>query len=54
MQLNDLKKFIDDVPDFPTPGVHFKDISPLLANGEALNFVVNQMIEHAKDADVIV
>ena len=54
MQLNDLKKFIDDVPDFPTPGVHFKDISPLLANGEALNFVVKQMIEYAKDADVIV
>lgn len=27
---NDLQKFIRDVPDFPKPGVLFKDISPLL------------------------
>ena len=30
-----LKKYIQDVPDFPKPGVLFKDISPLLANPEA-------------------
>ncbi len=26
-----LKKFIRDVPDFPKPGIIFKDITPLLA-----------------------
>nr|WP_233341893.1 adenine phosphoribosyltransferase [Mycoplasmopsis bovis] len=32
----------------------FKDISPLLANGEALNFTITSMAEIAKDVDVIV
>lgn len=50
----DLRKFIDDVKDFPEKGINFKDISPLLANGEALNYTVNKMAEFAKDADVIV
>ncbi|MBD5422935.1 MAG: adenine phosphoribosyltransferase [Mycoplasma sp.] len=50
----DLKKYIDDINDFPTKGVNFKDISPLLANGEALHYAVNKMVEYAKDADVIV
>lgn len=49
-----LEKFIDNVEDFPVKGIIFKDISPLLANGDALNFAVNKMAEFAKDADVIV
>lgn len=50
----ELEKFIDDIKDFPENGINFKDISPLLANGEALNYTVNKMVEYAKDADVIV
>lgn len=49
-----LENFIDDINDFPTKGILFKDISPLLANGDALNFAVNEMAKHALDADVIV
>lgn len=49
-----LIKYIDDIKDFPTKGIVFKDISPLLASGEALSYVVGQMAAHAKDADVIV
>ncbi|AEI90461.1 adenine phosphoribosyltransferase [Mycoplasma bovis] len=50
----DLKKYIRDVENFPKPGILFKDISPLLANGEALNFTITSMAEIAKDVDVIV
>lgn len=32
----DLARFIRDVPDFPKPGILFRDITPLLANPQAL------------------
>lgn len=32
-----LKNYINDIPDFPKPGITFKDINPLLANPEATN-----------------
>lgn len=40
---NSLKKLIRDVPDFPTEGVTFKDITPLLDNGEALLLVIDHL-----------
>ena len=33
----DLKQYIRDVPDFPQPGILFRDITPLLQNAEASN-----------------
>lgn len=35
-QVNDLSKLIAAVPDYPKPGILFKDITPLLADGAAL------------------
>jgi len=43
----DLKTKIRDVPDFPKPGVVFKDIMPLLADAEALEEAVGQIAEWA-------
>jgi adenine phosphoribosyltransferase len=37
----DLKKYISEIPDFPKKGINFKDMSPILANSEALDFVIN-------------
>jgi adenine phosphoribosyltransferase len=39
----DLEKFIRDVPDFPKPGILFRDITPLLANPAALGEAVRRM-----------
>src|SRR3954463_16647224 len=36
----DLHSFIRDVPDFPKPGIVFKDITPLLANPSSLALAV--------------
>lgn len=40
-----LDALIRNVPDFPKPGIQFKDITPLLGNGEALRHVVDAMAE---------
>ena len=36
----DLRALIRDIPDFPTPGIVFKDITPLLLDGAALDAAV--------------
>lgn len=44
--------FIQDVPDYPKPGIIFKDITPLLANGEAFRVVISQLAQQIKDLQV--
>lgn len=41
-----LKSQIRDVPDFPKPGIIFKDITPLLASPEAFRAATELMVEH--------
>ena len=41
----DLRKYIRDVPDFPQPGIIFKDITPLLGHPPALRYAVDKMGE---------
>jgi adenine phosphoribosyltransferase len=43
-----LESLIRDVPDFPKPGIFFKDITPLLADGEALGAAIAAMAEPFK------
>src|SRR5258707_418549 len=42
----DLKDFIRDVPDFPKPGVLFKDITPLLSDPAAFGFAIARLSAH--------
>jgi adenine phosphoribosyltransferase len=44
----DLKAKIRDVPDFPKPGVVFKDIMPLLSDAEALRDTVDRIADWAE------
>mgnify|MGYP000229904739 FL=1 len=37
----DLKDYIRDVPDFPEPGILFKDITPLLADSQAFSHAID-------------
>ena len=42
----DLASLIRDVPDFPMPGVMFKDITTLVSNPAAFQEVVSRMADH--------
>jgi len=39
----DLRSLIRDIPDFPKPGILFRDVTPLLGNGPALRACIAQM-----------
>ena len=47
-----LRSHIRDVPDFPKPGVMFKDINPLLADATAFRTVIHALAEHAASLSV--
>ncbi len=47
-----LKDYITDVVDFPEKGIIFRDISPLMQDGDAYRFAVNEIVEFAKDLGV--
>jgi adenine phosphoribosyltransferase len=43
MTIEQMQRLIRDVPDFPKPGILFKDITPLLADGEALDAMATHL-----------
>jgi adenine phosphoribosyltransferase len=45
----DLKSYIREVPDWPEPGVGFKDISPLLRDPEALEQTIDELAAWTRD-----
>jgi adenine phosphoribosyltransferase len=50
--VSELRELIRDVPDFPTPGILFKDITPLLANGPAFRRMIEALAAPFADARV--
>ena len=42
----DLAEYIRDIPDFPKPGIVFKDITPLLAEPRAFQEAIHQLCDH--------
>ena len=52
----DLNKYVAEIPDFPTKGILFRDITPLMADGPAFQYACEQLIDYAKKigAEVVV
>jgi adenine phosphoribosyltransferase len=48
----DLTQYIRDIPDFPKPGILFKDITPLLAHPPALRYAIDRMADHYRHEPV--
>jgi adenine phosphoribosyltransferase len=49
LNLND---FIRSIPDFPKPGINFRDITPLLASHAALQETIRQLAEHYRGTQI--
>ena len=49
---DELQRHIRDVPDFPKPGILFKDITPLLHDATALRQTVDALADHYRDQDL--
>lgn len=51
-----LKDYVASVPDFPKKGIIFRDITPLLQNGEAFKYTIKELSDFAskKGATIIV
>jgi adenine phosphoribosyltransferase len=47
----ELKQYVRDIPDFPQPGVTFRDITPLLGRKELFREVVNMMSKRWTDPE---
>ena len=48
MTSDDLKALIRTVPDFPAPGIQFRDITTLIGHGEGLRASVRHLADHAR------
>lgn len=52
MQIEDLKNIIRDVPDFPSMGIMFRDLTTMIKNGEALHTMGDALVDIYKDRGV--
>ena len=48
----DLKSIIRNVPDFPKQGIMFRDITTLLQDKDALQFIIDQLHSYYKDKNI--
>ncbi len=52
MQIEDLRGLIRDVPDFPSVGIIFRDLTTMIKNGEALHVMGDALADLYKDKGV--
>lgn len=50
--MEDLKRKIRDIPDFPKPGIIFKDITPLLADAHSFQKVIDTFAKRYADKSI--
>ena len=50
--MDDLKKLIREVPDYPKPGILFYDLTTLLQNGPGLHLLIDSLCSHYDGAKV--
>jgi adenine phosphoribosyltransferase len=49
----DLKAIIRDIPDFPKPGIVFRDITTLLNHAQGLRYTIDTLTQKCQDAGLV-
>ena len=49
--MNDLKKYIRTIPDFPSKGIMFRDITPVFKDPDGMKLAIDTMENNLKDLD---
>lgn len=48
----DLREYVASIEDYPSEGITFRDITPLMGNGPAYQYATDQIVAYAKDKKV--
>lgn len=48
----ELKDYIATIENYPKEGVVFRDISPLMADGNAYNYAATEIVQYARDKEI--
>ncbi|GBG96243.1 adenine phosphoribosyltransferase [Lactococcus termiticola] len=48
----ELKDYIASIKDYPQEGIIFRDISPLMADGNAYNYAATEIVQYARDKEI--
>ncbi len=49
--MSDLKDYVTEIPDFPKPGILFRDITTIIQNPEGLRMSIDGLVDMVKDLD---
>ena len=49
--MKELKDYVRSIPDFPEPGIIFRDVTSVLQDAEGFKLAIDSMIETLKDVD---
>ena len=47
-----LEEYVRSIPDFPEPGIIFRDVTSILQDGDGLQLAIDSIQEKLKDVDV--
>ncbi len=47
----ELKDFVTTIPDFPKPGIMFRDVTTIVSSPEGLKMSIDEMVNELKDVD---